>query len=183
MLKYRMYLDKGYCLHATKGYGRSRIQWGVHGEIAKDIEGLRKHAVVCDAGTDVISAAHQLAEAGGESMCLVMPLEGIARLHTERDLQSRAKAMGRLMVCSNLVQTFFKTEEDAHDHRYVLTTVDEIASHVSQEKACAYLEGVTMMRDGESCGYRQVAPWCLDILLVAGSKFTEFLIPSAAITE
>lgn len=157
MLKNRMYLDRSYCLHAAKGYGRSRIQWGVHGEIAKDIEGLRKHAAVCDAGTDVISAAHQLAEAGGERMCLVMPLEGIARLHTERDLQSRAKAMGRLMVCSNLVQTFFNTE-DAHDHRYVLTTVDEIASHVNQEKACAYLESVTMMRDGESCGYRQVAP-------------------------
>lgn len=180
MLKNRMYLDRSFCLHATKGYGRSRIQWGVHSEIAKDIEGLRKHAVVCDAGTDVISAAHQLAEAGGERMCLVMPLEGIARLHTERDLQSRAKAMGRLMVCSNLVQTFFKTE-DAHNHRYVLTTVDEIASHVNQEKACAYLESVTMMRDGESYGYRQVAPWSLDVLLVADKKFAEFLVPASAI--
>lgn len=180
MLKYRMYLDRSYCLHAAKGYGRSCIQWGVHGELAKDIEGLRKYATACNAGTDVISAAHQHTEAGGERMCLVMPIEGIACLHAERDLQGRAKAMGRLMVCSNLVHTFFKTE-DAHNHRYVLTTVDEIASHISQEKACAYLEGVTMMRDGESCGYRQVAPWPLDVLLVAGKKFSEFLVPTSAI--
>lgn len=180
MLKYRMYLDKGYCLHAAKGYGRSDIQWGVFGTVANNLDNLKKYAVVCNAGTDVISTALQQAEASGERLCLVMPLEGIGDLREERDLQSRAKAMGRLMVCSNLVQTFFKTE-DAHDHRYVLTTVDEIASHVSLEKTCAYLEGVTMMRDGESCGYRQVAPWCLDILLVADKKFAEFLVPTSAI--
>lgn len=180
MLKYRMYLDKGYCLHAAKGFGRSCIHWGVHGEVANDLDSLRKHAVVCDAGIDIISAAHRLAEANGERLCLVMPLEGIGDLCEERDLQGRANALGRLMVCSNLVHTFFKTE-NTYKHRYVLTTVEEIASHLEQDTACAFLEGVTMIRDGESCGYRQVAPWSLDILLVAGKEFPEFLVPASAV--
>lgn len=170
MLSYRMFVDCEYNLHPIVGFGGSTIEWNAKEDVVRQIKGGQASCLVMPDGSDVISSAHQLVK-DGNSVCMAIGIENNVIDSWDRYLRQNNSSEEDLLICSNILNSFYSSKYISH-HRYSYIMRKEIKQQYIQQDPSkgVFLPDVTFFRDGASEGFRQVAPWRCDVLLIPGWK-------------
>lgn len=183
VLDYKMFLDYTYNLQTISGYASKDIAWNTHSEMMKELKSGMLKGVPLPDKVDYITAAHRYQQEEGRSICLVVGIDLSVTDHTKRSLRQEAPSEEELLICSNAMLAFYNSTEirvpkgnhgskKSHTYKYTYTMRDEIKQHYQNQSSDKgiFLPQVTFFRDGASEGFRMVAPWTCDVLLVPGWK-------------
>lgn len=168
MLSYHMYLDFRYDFYYIRSYSSRNILWNVdtNEEIPTNNIDFNRLSITED-GIDFITSAHKRWLDTGVKQKLIVPIKNTAVNEYVRKLRQDSRDEEELLICSNLLLTFY-TSKSAHHHRYEYQTRPEIVTQYDQliNGKAVVLNDVTIIRDGESEGYRMVEPWLVDVILI-----------------
>lgn len=170
VLKYRMYLDFHYDFHQFIGYGSKNIGWNCQEDIVKHVKGGNLKSEDLPDNMDYITHAHKLSTDRNKKFCLVVGIETSIIRERVRKLRQNNPDEENLLICSNILHAFYKVAESKrHEYSYCMRddTIKTCYQNQSLDKGI-FLRDVKMFRDGESEGFRMVAPWTVDVLLVPG---------------
>ena len=171
VLEYRMYLDCHYDFQPLIGYASRNILWNTDASLVEKARNAKFDLMDSDLSPDFVTAARQEVEKGNRRICLAVGIEMNVIRPDERRLRQGNPDEETLLICSNIVSAFYSSR-DIDGHRYAYTMRPEIeARYLQQSSDCGiYLPDVSFFRDGQSEGFRMVAPWKCDVLLVPNWK-------------
>lgn len=178
-----MYMDMHYELRTFRSFYDVRdIRHFKHEEVRDILDAPR---IPIENGKDFITAAHEYATTTGKRPCLVLGAN--PTIPDENDTRLRRGCINEqnLLICSCLLSTLYNhrkcNEEDKkRRYRYEFTMKDEVKrlyQNCAEKGGALYLDGIRMIRDGESRGFPFVEPWRADILLVLGGGFEPYVVP------
>ena len=179
---FKLYMDKDYTLLEFKNYNRNNIVWGFSNNIHGNVNRLSAYRLPLDTNVDIITSLHNYLKENDERICLVMGCMDTIPDNTCVRLRQDSPFEQRVLICSNILASFFKGEKDdtteMHKRRFRMkfTMRDEIKSQykASNLKDGVLFPGVTMIRSGESDGFPFVSPWTIDILMVPDVNLVPF---------
>lgn len=176
VLDYKMYMDFTYDLRTIGGYASKDITWNTHDEMVNEVKsGILKDLSIPN-NVDYISAVHRIIQEKDRNVCLIVGIDLSLIKNDERFLRQENPSEEELLICSNVMMAFYKSKSIGN-FRYAYTMRDEIKQlyqNQSSDKGI-FLPQVTFFRDGASEGFRMVAPWTCDVLLVPGWKGCAYL--------
>ena len=133
--------------------------------------------------TDIITTAHEYAAKTGERVCFVVAADPSIPRDKETRLKRRSKEEQSLLICSSLMFPLYNyelcKEKGTKRHRYEFTMKDEVKrlyQECAERGGALYLDGIRMIRDGESRGFPFVEPWRAGIMLILGEKFETYVV-------
>lgn len=182
ILDYKMFLDYTYNMQTINGYASKDIAWNTHDGMVKEAKSGTLKGVPLADKVDYITAAHRYFKEKGRGVCLVVGIDLSVINHAKRGLRQEAPTEEELLICSNAMLALYNSKEilvpkgnhskPSHTYRYAYTMRDEIMQHYQNQSPDkgVFLQQVTFFRDGASEGFRMVAPWTCDVLLVPGWK-------------
>ena len=181
ILNYHVYLDYNFECHKVSCVNRDKVMLDVFPEVVKNIEAFRKEYCILEAEnkTDIITPTHE--HSSTDRLCLVIGCDKNA-VADERHLCQTNKVERELLICSNILRSFFRVKDRCKKHdsksefKYLYTTSDCSASWL--QCSSIYIEGVKIIRDGSKESFRLVAPWDVNVLLIPGGKFSPFAVKS-----
>ena len=171
VLDYKMYLDCTYHLQTIKGYACKEMKWNTVSETLKEVQNGSFKGVTIPKSSDYITSAHRIFQDGNGNVCLAVGIDMTEIKKNERNLRQGNPCEEELLICSNVLTAFYKAT-DIGKHRFAYSMREEIKlcyENQSPDKGI-FLPQVTFFRDGVSEGFRMVAPWKCDVLLVPGWK-------------
>lgn len=167
-INYKVYMGHDLFPYEIKGYARTSIRWNFQKDAALTtlIDGYKPD------NSDIISSLRKKHSANSLLIVGVSP-------DIPRDANTRLRGDWRyeqdLLICSNILLAFYSQDKHVDTkkkHHYGFTMIDEIKQHYQNQSPDKgiFLPQVTFFRDGASEGFRMVAPWTCDVLLVPGWK-------------
>ncbi len=177
-----MYMDMHYELRTFRSFYDVRdIRHFYHKEV-KDILDAPHIPIV--GGYDFITAAHEYAMKTGKRPCLVISANSTIPNDNDTRLRRGCINEQNILICSCLLSTLYNhrkcNEEDKKKKfRFMFTMKDEVKRlyrEYGEKDGVLYLDGIRMIRDGESRGFPFVETWRADIMLVLGSRFEPFVV-------
>lgn len=166
ILGYHMYLDTDMQFHHCRAYNRALVALNA---APAEVEKALAEAPVVNRGTDVITALRQkYLQEGGKPLLIADTGKWDAPRLMADDL----------LICSYLLNSFFCSQGTQIGHHYHFSISDSgkaVLSQLSSDQDYLFLPDVTFIRDGASAGYRLVAPWKADVVLIrkAATKATQ----------
>jgi hypothetical protein len=177
-----MYVDEHYELRKFRTFYDVRDVRLLDRAEARDLINGKKRVSIGN-NSDIITAAHEYATKSGERLCFVMAADATIPQDRETRLKRRSKEEQSLLICSSLMYPFYNyelcTEKGTKRHRYEFTMKDEVKRlyrDCAERNGALYLDGIRIIRDGESRGFPFVETWRADIMLVLGGEFRTFVI-------
>ena len=170
VLDYRMYLDYTYKLQTITGFASKNIVWNTHGDWVKGMKKGTLTGIPLQHKEDFISHAHRITK-DNKNICLIIGIDLSINSQNTRDLRQDNQGEEEFLICSNTLMAFYKPKENVN-FRYSYTMRGEIKQRYQNQSIDEgiFLPQVTFFRDGVSEGFRLVAPWTCDVLLVPGWK-------------
>lgn len=169
VLDYRMYLDCACNFHPIVGFSSSKIVWNTHEDSVKEVKAGSVMCLPVGKEEDFITAAYRYHREGREHLYIAIGVNLSLILTGERNLRQENPPEEEMLICSNVLMSFYMSKV-IQDYRYAYTMRNEIAQCYQQQSLDKgiLLPQVTFFRDGSSEGFRMVAPWQCDVLLVPG---------------
>lgn len=163
-----IYLDCEWREHVLKGYNRDNIVWNAADEMGAATL-IEESSLTNDC--DVITELHgKVSES--KDYCLVLGITSEIPEDANKRLLCKRKQEQSFLICSNVLYSFYKRVrvKTQMRHHYGFSMTFEAKGHYRQlEKGKVIrLDDVTFFRDGENEGFRMVAPWKCDVILVPG---------------
>ena len=163
-------MDYTYTFQTITGFASKNIVWNTHGDWVK---GMKKGTLKCiplQHKEDFISHAHRITK-DNKNICLIIGIDLSINPQNTRDLRQDNQEEEEFLICSNTLMAFYKPKENVN-FRYSYTMRGEIKQCYQNQSIDEgiFLPQVTFFRDGVSEGFRLVAPWTCDVLLVPGWK-------------
>ncbi len=175
-----LFMDEKYELREFGNYNSSLIRWNDGEDLISNLND-DSIKIKLDGAGDVITAAHNHIRKTGEKLCIVLGVNSAIPDDKETRLRRGWKDEQNILICSNLLNTFYKSnkceEKGRRRFRFEFTMRDDIKKYyrnLQNQNGGIYLPGVKMIRDGESRGFPFVEPWDVDLLLVPDKKFPMF---------
>lgn len=177
-----MYVDEHYELRKFRSFYDVRDIRLLDRDEARDLIKGKKRIPIGN-NSDIITAAHEYATKTEERLCFVVAADQTIPKDRETRLKRRTKEEQNLLICSCLIYPFYNynlcKEKETKRHRYEFTMKDEVKrlyQECSEQSGVLYLDGIRMIRDGESRGFPFVETWRADIMLVLGGEFETFVV-------
>lgn len=166
-----IYIDYTQQEHKLKGYNRENIEWNTREDIVFNLTSRNDVGSLC-----MDDAFNCLREADrARDSVLVVGVDSSIPKDVNKRLRANYRDEQDLLICSNILYSFYENDKRTitqKRHHYGFTMRDktkQLYNHLSIGKGI-YMPQVTFFRDADREGYRMVAPWQCDVLMVPGWK-------------